>query len=522
MSVRSPARATPTPTTRFDIAPRTVIIGFAIVAGCWLLRELWSIAVLVMVALMLVGTLAPVVNALERRGLRRGLALILVFVGLFAAFAGVLLLTIPPLIGQLLTVLGNAPQRRDSLVQWLESHRMLAPLAGMVKDVDLTAVTGRAGGQLVSYSSRLAVILGYALTTVFLAFYLLADGKRAKGALFALVPRGYHVRLARILARLTVIVGGYMRGQLITSVAMFGVTFVLLTALKVPNALSLAAFAAVVDVIPFIGGLLATAPAAAAAASRGSGVAIAVIAIMFVYQEIESRILVPRVYGRVLRLSPAAVILALLIGGTLLGVIGALLALPVAAGLRAILQEMRVELPGDVSTHPHIRARDEAAERRYNLQSAGAEAVTAAEVAAQIALELELEADVVAQADDPRAPMAAVIGGDGHGAAETVVLKSNAESRRPAPSNGQLRRPSMNPDELAELRRSAMSNAELRRPSMTAAEIAELRRAPVARTTQRPHAVAEITDRRAARRASAPRRDRRPELQIARAAARRR
>lgn len=186
MSVRSPARATPTPTTRFDIAPRTVIIGFAIVAGCWLLRELWSIAVLVMVALMLVGTLAPVVNALERRGLRRGLALILVFVGLFAAFAGVLLLTIPPLIGQLLTVLGNAPQRRDSLVQWLESHRMLAPLAGMVKDVDLTAVTGRAGGQLVSYSSRLAVILGYALTTVFLAFYLLADGKRAKGGLFAL------------------------------------------------------------------------------------------------------------------------------------------------------------------------------------------------------------------------------------------------------------------------------------------------------------------------------------------------
>ena len=506
MSVRSPSR--PTPTTRFDIAPRTVVLAVAIVAGCWLLRELWSIAVLVMVALMLVGTLAPVVAALERRGLRRGVALILVFVGMFVAFAGVVLLTIPPLIGQLLTVLSNAPERRDSLVHWLESHRMLAPLAGMVQDIDLGAATGKAGTHLVNYSSRVAVILGYALTTVFLSFYLLADGARAKGALFSLVPRGYHVRLARILFRLEIIVGGYMRGQLITSAAMFAVTFVLLTALGVPNALSLAAFAGAVDVIPFVGGLLATAPAVAMSASRGSGVAIAVLAVMVVYQEIESRILVPRVYGRVLRLSPAAVILALLIGGTLQGVIGALLALPVAAGLRAIMQELRVELPGDVSTHPEVRARDAAAERRYTLQSAGAEPVAAAQVAAQVALELELEVDVVVEANDPRTPVVAVIGGDGHGGAETVVL-----ANRSSMSNAELRRPSIS---NAELRRPTMSNAELRRP-------------PVPRTTQRLRAVSEVSEvselreRRAARRAvSAPRRDRRSEFQIARAAGRRR
>lgn len=389
-----------------EIAPRTVLFVAVIVGGCWLLYQLWTIAVVVLVALMLVGTLAPLVAALERRGMRRTYALLLVFFSLFALVSALLLLTVPALVAQLLTLLKDAPARRDQLVRWLDHHRVLAPLAGPVRDAGVNHLTEEAGRHLIGYSSRIIAVIGYAVTAVFLAFYLLADGERAKGGLFALVPRSHHVRLARILIHLETIVGGYVRGQLITSAAMFVFTFLLLTIFGVGNALSLSVFAALVDVIPFIGGILATAPALAMAAPHGSGPLIGIAIAMFVYQEFESRVLVPRVYGHVLRLSPAAVLVALLAGGTLMGILGALLALPVAAGLRMIVQELRVELPGDVSADPVTRARVEEAERRYVEAAAGARPAEAAAVATAVAVEVDLDEAV----DEAVAP---VVIGDG-------------------------------------------------------------------------------------------------------------
>src|SRR6185503_14330530 len=116
------------------------------------------------------------------------------------------------------------------------------------------------------------------------------------------VPRHQHVKLSRILLELKVIVGGYMRGQAITSLAITVFTFGLLTAFHVDDALALAMFAGLTDVIPFIGGYLASAPAIASVSSNGTAALLIVAAAMFLYQEFESRILVPRVYGRTLRL----------------------------------------------------------------------------------------------------------------------------------------------------------------------------------------------------------------------------
>ena len=376
--------------SRIEIAPRTVLLVGGLLAGAWLLRQLWGVAILVLVALMLVGTLSPLVSAVQRRGVGRTGALLIVFTALLGALSLVLLVTVPPLIGQVMDLLANAPGRRDELVAWLEGNELLAPLAGPVRNAGLERVTTAAGDRMLAYSSMVITAVGYGITAVFLAFYLLADGARARGTLFAVVPRSHHVRLARILLQLEQIVGGYVRGQLFTSGAMFVFTFVLLTILGVPNALSLSVFAALVDVIPFVGGILATAPAVIMALPLGSGVVIALLVAMFIYQEFESRLLVPRVYGRVLRLSPAAVLVALLVGGTLFGIIGALLALPVTAGVRMIAQELRVELPGDDSSEdPAVRAVREAAERRYHHESAGAAPEAAAQVAAAVALDID-------------------------------------------------------------------------------------------------------------------------------------
>jgi predicted PurR-regulated permease PerM len=379
---------------RFEIAPRSIAWILATIVGVWLFLQLRVIALLLVVALVFAGTFNPLVEWIERRGLKRVYALTLLFVALLLVWSLLIFLTVPPLIEQLAQIVRDAPRHREQLIALLQPHDFTAPLARAVRNAGLEQAFGRIESYLVGYSPRAVTALGWAVTTLFLSFYLLADGKRTQGALYAIVPRNYHMRLARILHNLEAIVGGYMRGQLITSAAIGVFTFLLLVIFKVPNALSLALFAALADVVPFIGGLLATVPAVLSALSRGLQVGMVVLVALFVYQEVENRVLIPRVYGRVLRLTPTTVVLALLAGGILLGVIGALLALPIAAGLQMMLAELRVDLPGDDSDDRLAHARDAKTEATYERMSAGATAPEAGQIARNLAHDIR-DADAV-------------------------------------------------------------------------------------------------------------------------------
>jgi predicted PurR-regulated permease PerM len=379
---------------RFEIAPGTIGVILAAIAGVWLLRELWVLGLLVVVALVFAGTLNPLVEWMERRGLQRTLSLVLLFCASVLVTSLLIFLTVPPLVEQLAEIVHGAPANREQLIALLSSQTFTLPLAHAVQNAGLVETFARIESYLLGYSSQAVKVLGYFVTTLVLSFYLLTDGKRTQGVLYALVPREYHMRLARILHNMERIVGGYMRGQLITSAAIAVFTFVLLVVCKVPNALSLALFAGLTDVIPFVGGFLAAAPATFSALPRGAPTAMVVLASMFIYMEFESRILVPKVYGHVLRLSPTAVLLALVAGGTLLGVMGALLALPIAAGLQMILEELRVEMPGDDSDDRGARARNAKTEATYERMSAGSTAPEAGQIARNLAHEIR-DADAV-------------------------------------------------------------------------------------------------------------------------------
>jgi predicted PurR-regulated permease PerM len=369
---------------RIELTARTFVLALVSIAAVWLAVRLWNVVLVMLVALVLVGTFDPLVAWLERRGFRRGRALALIFLLIALALGAIFALMIPPLVGQLQHIIETAPAERHKLVEWLSRYKLGVPVAKTVRAVPLDDLVVRAGNWLLAASGDILGAIGYGVTTLFLALYLLADPGRAKGLIYVLVPRHQHVKLSRILLELKVIVGGYMRGQVITSVAIAVFTFGLLTAFHVDDALALAMFAGLTDVIPFIGGYLASAPAIAAVSGEGTAALLIVAAAMFLYQEFESRILVPRVYGRTLRLSPALVLVALLVGGTLLGILGALLALPVAAGMQMIVRELRVELPGEHIADA-VRARDNKAERIYEQLTEGANVDEAVVIAERLA-----------------------------------------------------------------------------------------------------------------------------------------
>ncbi len=372
---------------RHELPTRSVLKVCLAVIAMWLLTRLWPILLVLVAALILVGTISPLVARVERRGIRRGWAVALVFLSLIGVILVLGLLTVPALVHELIDLVQNAPQLQAHLAGALERSRLTAPLAATVEHFQLDKLVSSNAGQGLAYSGHVLASIGYTVTSVVLALYIIADRDRARGALYAWVPRAYHVRLARVLLNLETIVGGYMRGQVITSAAITVYAFALLSVCRVPNALALACFAGMTDVIPFVGGLLATTPAVMASLSRGVGIAAIVLAGFVVYQSFESRVLVPRIYGRALRLSSATVLVALLVGGELLGVVGALIALPVAAGIRMLIEELRVELPGDDTDDTVLRARDAQMERVYAARSAGADPEEAAAVAVAIAEE---------------------------------------------------------------------------------------------------------------------------------------
>jgi predicted PurR-regulated permease PerM len=396
--VKVPAQAATV--VRFEISPRSIAWVLATIVGVWLFLQLRAIVVLLVVALVFAGTFNPLVAWLERRGIKRLYALTLLFFALLLATSLLIFLTVPPFLEQLAQIVRDAPQHREQLIALLQQRDFTAPLARALQHAGLEQTFTRIENSLVGYTPEALKALAWAVTTLFLSFYLVADGKRMQGAVYAIVPRGYHMRLARILQNLEAIVGGYMRGQLITSAAVGVFTYLLLLICGVPNALSLALLAAVVDVIPFIGALLATAPAVLVAFSKGMSTGLVVLVALFIYQEIESRILIPKVYGRALRLAPVTVVLALLAGGLLLGVIGALLALPIAAGLQMMVAELRVDLPGDDSDDRSAQARNAKTEAEYERMSAGATAPEAGQIAKNLAHDIR-EADAVDAAKEP-------------------------------------------------------------------------------------------------------------------------
>ena len=408
MPEHEPDRARADRTTvvhRIEIGYRTIIAVALTVAGVWLLNLLLPVLVVIIIALMLVGTLNPAISWLQRHRVNRLLAIAIVFIGCLIVIVGVGLITIPALFAQVSATINNLPEIQNSLAQTLESHRLTAPAANAIRSfrpedrlrsLNVTAA--------LTTSLGVVEVIGYAATSVVLAIYFIADGERTRGSLYALFPRRFHVRLARVLLNLETIVGGYLRGQIITSIAIGIFTFALLTITRVPNALALAAFAALTDVIPFVGGLLATTPAVLVALSRGTAVTTIVLVAMIGYQEFESRVIVPRVYGQALRLSSAVVVIALLVGGKVGGIIGALLALPIAAALRMLIEELRVDLPGDDTDDPHLRARDARAERTYARETAGASPEEAAAVATDIANEIR-EEDVAAGKNPAETPL---------------------------------------------------------------------------------------------------------------------
>ncbi|WP_306591130.1 AI-2E family transporter [Geothrix sp. 21YS21S-4] len=368
---------------------RTLVSAGLIAAGVWVLGRMLPVILVLLAALMLVGTLGPIMRWLGNRGLSRNASIAVVFSALLLGILLFGLLTAPALVTQAGAFFDHEPVLRGRLAERLSRSRLTLPLAEVLQTVRYGDLVKAGAAHAVDLSTRIVVAGAYVVSAFFLALYIMVDQDRLRGGLYALVPRNHHIRFSRILLNLEAIVGGYIRGQLVTSALMAVFVFLLLVGCGASSATSIAVaiFAAVADVLPYIGPFFAVGAVLLAVASKGPVVLLIALVLMLVYEEMESRLLLPRIYSRTLRLPSSVVFFSLLAGGTLLGIVGAFLALPVAAAIRMLTRELRMEMPGETETPRDVQAREREARctEEYARKTAGMRAAEAAPIALALA-----------------------------------------------------------------------------------------------------------------------------------------
>ncbi len=393
----NPTQETPAPelkrTLRIEIAPRTLVSIVGVVLGLALLTQLIPVILVLITALMLVGTLSPAVEWFERRKLHRFVGIGIVFTALLGVLFALAVFTVPPFFTQVASLMHNEPELRGRLVKFLAQYPLTRSLANALQHVDYSALFKSYSSEAVAFSKGLFEIVAYGAGAFFLALYIMIDRDRLRGALFAVIPRAHHIKLSRIMLNLETIVGGYVRGQVVTCAMMAIFLFILLTACDVPNAIAIAAFGGIADILPFVGIFLTIIPAVLAALAVSSATATVVGVLLLCYEEFESRILIPIVYGRSLRLPSSIVLFALIAGGTLYGIGGALLALPVAAALLMLIDELKVSLPGETMQPADVlvKSGDSVGEAEYLRRTEGMTAEAAAGIALEISEDRKLK-----------------------------------------------------------------------------------------------------------------------------------
>ena len=301
-----------------------------------------SVLVLIGLALFIAAGLDPVVNWLTRHRVPRWAAVIAVLLGVLVVIGGFLAAAIPPLATQTSKLIAELPHYAHTL----QDHNSQLGRLNMKYHIEqrlshLLATRGSAlvGGVLGAGALVLGA-LASTLAVIVLVVYFLAGMPRIKLFAYRLAPHSRRARVILIGDEIFTKVGGFVLGNVVTSVIAGLGTYLWMLAFGIPYPILLGLFVAIMDLIPVIGSTIGGAVVSLVALTVSLPVAIATLAFYIGYRLAEDYLLVPRIMGSTVKVPAVVSLVAVLVGGTLMGIVGALVAIPAAAALRLLLQEV--------------------------------------------------------------------------------------------------------------------------------------------------------------------------------------
>src|SRR5918993_1139777 len=337
---------------------RTVAIALltaAVVLGAFFL--LWQVRTFIgwfVIALFLAAVLNPAVNWLQRRHrlMKRPLAIGITYLGVLVALLLVVGIFVPVLTDQMnsfikfVTTAANAPEGPTQYIKGLAKDNGLGGFFQRFSD-QLDELRKQLGGvlqNLLSASGQIVIsfagVIAALATVLTLTFFLLLGSERYVNAGVGLFPERHQPLVRRILGQSAGAISGYITGNLAISVICGVTTFIVLVILGMPYAAPLALLVAVLDLIPLVGATLGGALLVVVGLFVEPWKAVVLLIFVLVYQQVESNFLQPIVYSKAVQLGGLVILIALLVGGQLLGIPGALLAIPVAEIIRIVVTEL--------------------------------------------------------------------------------------------------------------------------------------------------------------------------------------
>lgn len=317
-----------------------IIAGAVVLVIAWRVMEVaFSVLVLLLAAMLLAFLLGPLVSRLETFGLGRGISVLIVYLVLLTVIFGLGGIFLAPLIQQIGSLAGNLPgdvtklrhlvKTTDSTLSrhhipiHLESlqHQGLTYAQNVGKDVLGNTLT------IVQTVSHIVIDI---LAVIVISLYLLIDGPRIRHNILRIVPDQQRNRVLFVDAALRTVVGGYVRGQLILAltIGLMAAGGCFLLGVRYPLVIGL--MAGFFELVPMLGPILGALPAIGIAAFQSWQLAVATVVLFIVIQQLEAHIIAPRIMGHAVGVHPIVAILAVLLGAELDGVLGALVAVPVA------------------------------------------------------------------------------------------------------------------------------------------------------------------------------------------------
>ena len=332
------------------VAWRIVLLVLAVALAVWLALALQTILLQLLVALILATGLSPLVERLHGHGLPRGVSVLLIYLLFLLGLALLGLAVVPPVVEQGQLLMAEAPHYPDRAVELLRDLRERFPFLPPL-DEQLGEQIRQLGGQVGALLGQalgvarlvLSVFSGLlsAVLILLLTLYLVIDGPRIEAYFLSFFPPEQHARLGLIARAIGRRMGGWLLGQVTLSATVGAMTYAGLTVLGVPGGSALAAIAAIGEAVPMVGPILAAVPAVIVASTQSPQLALATLVLYVVVQQVENNFLVPKIMEQAVELHPLAVVVAIVVGGELLGVVGALVAVPAAAAIAVVLDELR-------------------------------------------------------------------------------------------------------------------------------------------------------------------------------------
>ncbi|MDO8668926.1 MAG: AI-2E family transporter [Candidatus Buchananbacteria bacterium] len=332
----------------FDISILSLFklsVLFLIIFFIFFIRD---VILIIFVALILASALDPFVDFMQKHKIPRGFGILIIYLFIILVLVGAVYLIIPPISTEVKGLTDDFPAYWEKLSGNIESLRTYSDSHGWTDNIqkslndlqsNVNAIQAAAGGIFSTFFAFLGGIISILIVAV-LTFYLTIEEHGMKRVLRSLVPVKYQPYVTHLVNRIQEKIGMWFRGQLVLSLIIFVLCWFGLTILGIKYALVLALFAGVTELIPYIGPFIGAIPAIFIALTQSPALVVGVLIIYVIIQQLENNIIVPKVMQKAVGLNPIITIIAMMIGFKLAGVLGIVIAVPVATAMSIALNDV--------------------------------------------------------------------------------------------------------------------------------------------------------------------------------------